>query len=541
MAPIIENLPLSSRRGGSQCQLSSFATRDVNDVRGFLDTDKAWETIDRDWKAHPTATAAMQSPSAATLWNVLGRLKPLLLWPKSCRAAGDGTGAETGDDGQPEKTTPLRPTAYLDGLRGFAAFLVYWHHHELWAHPLRQHDILESGFGHDDKHYFVAYPFIRNFFGGGHFAVSTFFVISGYVLSSKPLSLIHAGEQAKLADNLGSALFRRWLRLYIPIICTTFIYMTLLQIFNPWMENMTLQSNYRDEVWHWYTEFKNFSFVFNTGGGLGMSYNFHLWSIPVEFRGSIVVYTALLAMARCTRNARLLLQVVLVYYLLYIADGSHFAMFAAGMLLCDLDLLAAKDELPSFLAKLEPYKTIIYYHVLVISLYLGGVPSHTTELTGLAANRGWYLLSYLKPQAVFDYKWFYLFWAAVLLVASAPRISWLKRFFETRFCQYLGRISYSLYLVHGPILWTIGERIYTAVGFAKKQQLQNIPGWVNRFPLPKGGPFGCEVAFFLPHLILLPLTLYCAELVTRAFDEPSVKFPQWLYKRTVAKQARLPA
>jgi hypothetical protein len=23
-------------------------------------------------------------------------------------------------------------TAYLDGLRGFAAFLVYWHHHQLW-------------------------------------------------------------------------------------------------------------------------------------------------------------------------------------------------------------------------------------------------------------------------------------------------------------------------------------------------------------------------------------------------------------------------
>jgi len=25
-----------------------------------------------------------------------------------------------------------RRTAYLDGLRGFAAFLVYWHHHQLW-------------------------------------------------------------------------------------------------------------------------------------------------------------------------------------------------------------------------------------------------------------------------------------------------------------------------------------------------------------------------------------------------------------------------
>src|ERR1700709_1616918 len=28
---------------------------------------------------------------------------------------------------------PLRRTAYLDGLRGFAAFMVYWGHHQLWA------------------------------------------------------------------------------------------------------------------------------------------------------------------------------------------------------------------------------------------------------------------------------------------------------------------------------------------------------------------------------------------------------------------------
>ena len=91
-------------------------------------------------------------------------------------------------------------------------------HHVLWAHKGLSTDFIESGFGYQDKHLFSTYPFIRNFFGGGHYAVSTFFVISGYVLSTKPLSFIHAGEQAQLADNLASALFRRWLRLYIPLL-----------------------------------------------------------------------------------------------------------------------------------------------------------------------------------------------------------------------------------------------------------------------------------------------------------------------------------
>ena len=106
---------------------------------------------------------------------------------------------------------------------------------------------------------------VRTFFTGGHFAVTVFFMISGYVLLTKPLMLIHAGEYVKLGNNLVSALFGRWLRLHIPVICTTFLYMTSWHAFGLWTDNEP-QSNYRDELWKWYTEFKNFGFVFNTGG-----------------------------------------------------------------------------------------------------------------------------------------------------------------------------------------------------------------------------------------------------------------------------------
>lgn len=430
----------------------------------------------------------------------------------------------------PEK---LRPTAYLDGLRGFAAFLVYWHHHELWSHGLMRDAIFERGYGFDGQHYFSALPFVRNFFGGGHYAVATFFVISGYVLSVKPMRLIHAGEQEKLADNLASALFRRWLRLFMPLIATTFLFMTSWHAFGIWVDSAKPQSNYRDEFWWWYAEVKNFSFIYHLGGEPWLSYNFHLWSIPVEFKGSMVIYTSLLAFSRCTRKARLWCQVFLIFYFVYIVDGTHYALFSAGMLLNDLDLLAMKDELPNWLAQLEPFSKHIFYSLFVVSFYLGGVPVHTKDINDLAKTPGWYFLSFLKPQAVYDYKWFYLFWAGVFLVVSVPRIPWLKRFFETRFCQYLGRISFALYLVHGPILWTIGDRIYTAVGWGREPQITMLANWVNKFPLPMAGPFGLEIAFLLPHIVLLPLTLYVAEISTRMFDEPSVTFPNWLYKKVL--------
>jgi peptidoglycan/LPS O-acetylase OafA/YrhL len=108
------------------------------------------------------------------------------------------------------------------------------------------------------------------------------FPVSGYVLSAKPLRLIYAGEFEKLGDNLASSLFRRWLRLYIPLIIVTFLYMTSWHAFGIWTIAPDHQSNYRDELWRWYMEFKNFSFVFKSGPHTWFSYGFHLWSIPVE-------------------------------------------------------------------------------------------------------------------------------------------------------------------------------------------------------------------------------------------------------------------
>lgn len=66
----------------------------------------------------------------------------------------------------------IRRLAYLDGLRGFAAFLVYWQHHQLW--PLRSVNtgrILESGYGVEGQYRFATLPIVRTFFTGGHFAV----------------------------------------------------------------------------------------------------------------------------------------------------------------------------------------------------------------------------------------------------------------------------------------------------------------------------------------------------------------------------------
>ncbi|KAF2850331.1 acyltransferas-like protein [Plenodomus tracheiphilus IPT5] len=437
------------------------------------------------------------------------------------------------------KASPLRPTAWLDGLRGFAAFLVYIHHNQLWSHGIKGNIVFENSFGYQGRHYFAALPFVRTAFSGGHFAVTIFFVISGYVLSVKSMGLVHKGQHQAILDVVGSALFRRWLRLYIPVITVTFLWLCMRHATGVWMNVHQMNGSFREDVKRWYETFKNYSFVFSTNHiEFSESYHPHTWTIPLEFQGSIIVYTALPAFARCTRNARIWCEVALIFYFLYVVDGYHCALFMAGMLLCDLDLLAQADKLPRFLAMLAGFKEFLFFHLFIVALYLGGVPSFdTTEMdryTLLTKSPGWKWLSHLKPQAVFDAKWFYLFWAALFTVASIPRLPWLKRFFENRVCQYLARISFALYLVHGPVIWLFADRIYAAVGLDRSEHAEGIPGWVNKFPLSRKGPMGLELAFWLPQFVIFPVTLYAAEVVTKVMDEPSVKVSNWLYKKMVA-------
>lgn len=426
----------------------------------------------------------------------------------------------------------LRRTAHLDGIRGFAALIVYIGHHQLWARDsINIGTLLENGYGFNKQYFFACLPFVRTFFSGGHLSVCLFFAISGYVLSAKALAFIHAEDHQSLSRNLSSALFRRAPRLYLPVIVVTFIYLTVWHAFGVWPEYPVRKETYFAEIRNWADELRNLTFIFRDTGIPWLSYNFHVWSIPVEFRGSITIYVALLTFSTWSSVARLLGECGLMFYFMYIVNAPSLSVFISGMLLCDLDLLALEDKLPKLVSQFAPYQNSIANILFVVGLYLGGVPSSSSEMDDLRNTPGWYYLSYLKPRVQTETKHFYLFWAAIFLLFSIPRIRPIKSFFETRFCQYLGHISYMFYLVHGPILWTLGDRLYAATGWTRNAHEANLPHWINIMPLSKDGPLGLDLAFWAPQILLLPLTFWLAEILTRLVDQPSVRFSQWLYDR----------
>lgn len=129
------------------------------------------------------------------------------------------------------QTTPrkLHPTSYLDGLRGFAALFVVFHHIKL-TFPGR-FKALDLGYHSTPQDpslsaHFIQLPILRVLYNGQGM-VAIFFVVSGYVLSYKPLKLIRKRDPATLLDSMASMIFRRHMRLYLPLIFTTFVPMVM--------------------------------------------------------------------------------------------------------------------------------------------------------------------------------------------------------------------------------------------------------------------------------------------------------------------------
>ncbi|KAK6853604.1 acyltransferase-like protein [Apiospora arundinis] len=544
-------------------------------------------------------------------------------------------------------------TAWLDGLRGWAAFGVCLAHMSVYTHPR-----IELCYGSliapspDTGHASLrnatpaAVPVLRLFWSGGHFAVMIFFVISGYVLTKRPIALLQSlspsssptplpksplsaipqkrqvlhnyshDENAATAfvDALHSAMARRPLRLFLPVIWSTLFFATswhVLGLATPWPEQ---QPNLAMELWNWARDLAKFCYFFRNRV-LFTNYNIHTWTIPVELRGSYMVLVWLFLwgypcfspasssspyysttssashISPSTRR-RVIATAAMTVYLAVGAAGAWYAAFFAGMLMAELDALDADaatslttttidgkltsynnnhharprlpwDGLLDFLRQRPRFRSVLLHSMLAAGLYLGSAPSSdimkVDELLGNCPG-GWKTLSRLipapytasdEPESV--HRWFWLFWAAWLLFVSIKELDWVRSLFETRFSQYLGKHSFALYLVHGPLIGLYAERLFYLTGVkrgplsddeaAKFGHLMNrwrdSPRW---WPLPRHDTpsaidarqpyyYGLEPEFLLCVALSVPVFLYAAELGAKTFDEPSVRASRWAYRK----------
>ncbi|KAF4495394.1 nitrate assimilation regulatory nirA [Fusarium agapanthi] len=235
-------------------------------------------------------------------------------------------------------------------------------------------------------------------------------------------------------------------------------------------------------------------------------------SAPLDAEGVATFFDA---------SGRITWMTFMIVYFLYFVDCWYGALFTGGMLICDVHLLTSAD---AFRRKYQEIGSLRYWQwtVVIMGLYLGGVP-HVPSTRLLARNPGWALLSCLKPEIMADPKWIYLFWSGTLIVSVVTYVPMVKKILRSRISQELGRISYGLYLIHGPVMWTVGAAIYSWSGCCRAGN----SGQDTRQPI-----LGLELEFVPPHAILLPLTLGLARLV----DAPSIRLAKWFYERSLHKE-----
>lgn len=325
----------------------------------------------------------------------------------------------------------------LEGLRGLAAISVVIYHYLVLVFPVMyygpvtaQHTRFE-----DNLHGSPLMSLIS-----GSFAVSIFFVLSGFVLTVGYF-------QTKDINIIKRLATRRYLRLMVPALASVIIAWVLIVLGLSHIQQayaITLSPGL-NLTWDQNTSFFKALYEGSVGiftGGNTFGYNSVLWTMKYEFLGSFIVFAAAVLFAKSKYR-------YIVYLVLAVAlFNTWFIGFIIGMLIADL--YVNKAEL------IEKLKVRYAVLMLATAVFLGGFPWNGAELT---------IYRYLQIPT-FDTFQNQAVWGALgaaLLIVAIFRIGILQRVLSSPLMTKIGSYTYSLYLVHQPIIYTLGMTLFVLI------------------------------------------------------------------------------
>jgi len=373
------------------------------------------------------------------------------------------------------KVNKIHSTSFLDGMRGLASFVVFICHlsYGTWFITF------SYGAGAPGENtWLLQLPIVRLLYSGPPM-VAIFFVISGYVLSYKPLRLIRARQYEDLMLALSSSIFRRGLRLFLPCFISTFFIACLAQLglyrmteaFSNGMRAMhedhapTLPSPYA-QFMDWAQKMFAFVNVFDWSLYAGsIDLDRHLWTIPIEFRASMVLFITHVLVARMSTILRLGTLGTLIWWGLH-WDRWDMLPFWSGAILAELDMIKTSREYRRVTQMdLSREKSnsdgsdgiwwkSFWLANFICGLFLASYPDAIGHVTP-----GYRYLTTLIPEYFTEKHRFWPSIGAVQIVWTINNFTVVKRIFTSPFLQYLGNISFPLYLMHGPVIHTLGYMV----------------------------------------------------------------------------------
>jgi peptidoglycan/LPS O-acetylase OafA/YrhL len=410
--------------------------------------------------------------------------------------------------------------SYLDGLRGIVSFIVFIRHYSLpWQ------ETMNEGYGQGTNRALFQLPILRVIYSGPTAAI--FFVISGYVCSYKPLKLIRSQSPDVLLYTVSSAILRRGIRLFLPPMVSTLAVMIFVRIhlYNFDYDTMPgVVSNpptYHATLWLQIQDWVRFVLVdltyIWTWGVRSFDYDIHLYTIPIQFRTSMILFVTIIGLARTRTLVRFSILAFLFSYCMWVGRW-EVALYFGGMLLAEYNLaqlerssisLRGKKGSSSATKTVSMASKVFWSCCFFGGLYLGSFP----RVLGAAQKTpGFIWLSHLTPNPRY-----WQTYAAILLVWSLDNAKFLQPMFISSYAQYLGKISFSIYIVHGPVLHVFGYAIVPAMWKIMGNDIS----------------FQYQLGFFLGLLVLSPIVLLIADIFYRLIDVPCAKLAMWVESKLI--------
>lgn len=322
----------------------------------------------------------------------------------------------------------------LDGLRGWAAIVVFFHHFLLAFLP-KIHGLLPTDVKTDSLRETPLFVFVN-----GTAAVTLFFVLSGFVLS------------LGLWENKDKIIFsalKRWPRLILlPTISVLFVcVLANLNLFyfkeaatisqSAWMNAFGFSSN--GGVLN-----KEFGYALSQGTFFtffrgDQSLNSSLWTMSIEFMGSLLVFAFV---AICGRQ-RLRLAVsfaAIINLILFYHGGYYYSAFIFGAII-------SKAYIDGYFNhQVSPF--FIFFLGAISLLFLGYIEPGRGFYAFMDSHTQNYLRIYI-----------HIICSSMILYCciNSSVVSFLM---SCRLSRFLGRVSFPLYVIHVPVLFSFSAYLF---------------------------------------------------------------------------------
>ena len=333
----------------------------------------------------------------------------------------------------------MKKLDYINGLKGIGALMVYFCHF-VFAFYYGAYSLLPESCHTASQIEIAIGKSPLNLFYSGNGAVCLFLVFSGFVLC---LSYF-VGRDRK---RLGTSAWKRYFRLMPMILAVNILIYVLMRL--GLYRNAETAVFTKSEAW--FAGFNQFApdflkMLYESLIGCFLQgsndYNGVLWTIPYLFWGALVVYLA----AYLVGENRLRYIVYAVMILVSMTTDIYFTAVFLGFAVSDFFCTQKRG--------MDLWKRYWVLPVLsfVLGIYLLSYPSIGSDMTGTIYG--------ILPPA---YTVIYHVAGAVGLLAGVLGLGGLQRFFGARPFRFLGDVSYSLYLLHFPVVATFSCWFFLAL------------------------------------------------------------------------------